>query len=163
MARITLADWTCSINNCRNPLDGDGLHHKFSRYWSKLPGAWIVGQEGMIRTLVSLRATDYSFITKGEISISHIHNLMPGSSESAYDRIWKSLRVRGVHWIEQVGYWTSDLTLHIHDAPPFPTLRKIGEMVVRTDISSIISIYEITLSILCSSATICTIGTTANS
>ena len=127
MARITLADWTCSINGCRNPLDGSGLHRNFSRYWNKIPGAWIVGQEGMNRTSISLRATDYSFITKGEVSISHLCNLMPGSTETTHGRLFKSLRARGVQWVHQTGYWTNGLTLNIHDAPPFPIHRRIDQ------------------------------------
>jgi hypothetical protein len=30
-ARITLADWTCSINHCVNPLEGNGIQQDFTR------------------------------------------------------------------------------------------------------------------------------------
>ncbi|KAJ7839168.1 hypothetical protein B0H13DRAFT_2102367 [Mycena leptocephala] len=40
MARITLSDWTCDINNCIDPLDGPGLTRDFTRYAGKIPRPW---------------------------------------------------------------------------------------------------------------------------
>ncbi|KAF9002836.1 hypothetical protein BDZ89DRAFT_1241833 [Hymenopellis radicata] len=60
MARITLADWQCSINGCVNPLDGAGLDRGFSRYRGRHPSAWITAQQAMgsLGVKLSLRLTD---------------------------------------------------------------------------------------------------------
>ena len=46
MARITLAEWTCSINNCENPIDSPS-ERKYSRLNRKLPTAYIEAQSGL--------------------------------------------------------------------------------------------------------------------
>ncbi len=38
--------------------------------------------------------------------------------------MWKSLRIRGVHWLHQAGHWKQDDTLDIPTNPPFSTSRK---------------------------------------
>jgi hypothetical protein len=47
MALITLADWTCSINDCINPLSDAGIHKDFTRCLSyhTIPAAWIIAQK----------------------------------------------------------------------------------------------------------------------
>jgi hypothetical protein len=49
MALITLADWTCSINECINPLVQPGIMKDFSRrlQYHTIPAAWIVAQKEM--------------------------------------------------------------------------------------------------------------------
>ncbi|KAJ7936520.1 hypothetical protein B0H13DRAFT_1541802, partial [Mycena leptocephala] len=42
LARITLADWTCTINNCTNPIDSDGLSRSFTQYPGRIPFGWIL-------------------------------------------------------------------------------------------------------------------------
>ena len=42
MARLTLADWTCTINHCVCPLDGKGLLRDFTGQYRKIPAAWII-------------------------------------------------------------------------------------------------------------------------
>lgn len=128
MARITMADWACSINGCKSPLDDVGIRYNFTRYWSKIPGAWIVGQQGMNQVNLKLWKTDQSFITRGEISLSHLFNLMHSNSEvSALGHMWKSLWNRGVHWINQVGQWKPDNSLYIPEMPPFSTKWKANK------------------------------------
>ncbi|KAG6852626.1 hypothetical protein C0991_010345 [Blastosporella zonata] len=47
MALVTLADWTCHVNKCQDPLDGLGLKRSFSRQSSSLPSAWLTAHEAM--------------------------------------------------------------------------------------------------------------------
>ena len=65
MARINLADWTCSINDCINPLEGWGLIKSFTRYYQKIPASWIIPQKAMstLSPKLSLRLTDCSYIS----------------------------------------------------------------------------------------------------
>src|SRR5882762_91102 len=37
ITHITLADWTCGINNCMGLLDGRGLKRNFSQYYKRIP------------------------------------------------------------------------------------------------------------------------------
>jgi hypothetical protein len=70
---ITLANWTCGINGCIGPLDGLGLRQNFTQYYKKIPAAWIIAQETLshLKPKLSLRHTDTSHISHGNISISH--------------------------------------------------------------------------------------------
>ncbi|KAF9006308.1 hypothetical protein BDZ89DRAFT_1095452 [Hymenopellis radicata] len=92
MARITLADWQCSINGCVNPLDGAGLERRFSRYRGRLPSAWITAQQAMRDpgVMLSLRSTDQSHVLRGDMSLTHV------SADVPHGRTWVSLRKRGV-------------------------------------------------------------------
>jgi hypothetical protein len=77
MARLTLADWMCSINGCVNPLDGRGLRKDFTRYYHKIPASQIFTQRAMskLNPKLSLRLTDSSHIMRGDVSIMHALNL----------------------------------------------------------------------------------------
>ncbi|KAJ7174787.1 hypothetical protein C8R46DRAFT_892209 [Mycena filopes] len=43
MARITLADWTCSVNHCCSPFDGS-MDRTFIRQKRNIPWSWILAQ-----------------------------------------------------------------------------------------------------------------------
>jgi hypothetical protein len=47
VAWITLADWTCDINNCVYPLDGNSLNKNFMHHYQKMPTSWIIAQKIM--------------------------------------------------------------------------------------------------------------------
>ena len=88
MARLTLADWTCSINNCIYPLDGKGLRRDFTgQYWNIL-AVWIIAQKVMttLDPKMSLRATDSLHIPHGDVSISHILNVAKAHGKVVPDR-----------------------------------------------------------------------------
>ena len=57
VALITLADWTCGINNCVGLLDGHGLKHNFSQYYKRILAAWIIAQN----TLTCLKPKCYGY------------------------------------------------------------------------------------------------------
>ncbi|KAJ6615971.1 hypothetical protein B0H10DRAFT_2219845 [Mycena sp. CBHHK59/15] len=66
MARITMADWTCMINNWIDPIDEMGLRTDFSHYPSKIPYGWIVTQKvmGSVTPRLSLRITERAEILR---------------------------------------------------------------------------------------------------
>jgi hypothetical protein len=112
MARITLADWTCSINDCINPLEGVGIHKDFTRriQYHTIPAAWIIAQKEMGTMTPPLRlcSTDQSHILNGDVSISHClkliktHNISSPDGSAAY-----SLRAAGFKLVKQLGEWIS--------------------------------------------------------
>jgi len=80
MAHITIADWTCSINHCVNPLTGTGIKQFFTPHlqYHTIPAAWIITQKemGSMKPPLCLCATDQSHILNGDVSISHCLKLI---------------------------------------------------------------------------------------
>lgn len=76
MARITKTDWTCEKCGCVNPLDATGLQKDCTCQMSSIPASWIIAQKAMRSISLSLKETDQSYISKGEISLSHTINLL---------------------------------------------------------------------------------------
>jgi Reverse transcriptase (RNA-dependent DNA polymerase) len=120
MALITLADWTCSINDCINPLEGIGILKDFSRRlpYHTIPAAWIIAQKEMSTMKPPLRlcSTDRSYLLQGDVSISHClkiiktHDLSCPSGSAAY-----SLRSAGFLLVKQLGSWSlSNHTIKFH-------------------------------------------------
>ncbi|KAJ7774186.1 hypothetical protein DFH07DRAFT_800602 [Mycena maculata] len=114
MARITLADWTCTINECVDPLDGDGLDSDFSHYAAKVPYGWIVAQKAMGKMFprMSPRMTERAEILKGDVSLSHCATLHdhripnpPGTRKLLDGNNLRSLRAKGIRTIVDVGLW----------------------------------------------------------
>lgn len=108
MARLVLADWTCSINDCVNPLDGIGLAKNFTRYYRKIPASWIIAQKAMLtlNLKLSLCLTDCSYISQGTISISHTLNLCHTRGVTVPDgRALRSLTSKGILKLSDPGLW----------------------------------------------------------
>jgi hypothetical protein len=108
MARLTLADWTCVINHCVYPLDGKGLLRDFTGYYRKIPAAWIIAHK-VLTTLepkMALRATDRSYILRGEVSLSHVLNIAKAHGKLIPDgRSVKTLSSRGIVLLADIGSW----------------------------------------------------------
>jgi Reverse transcriptase (RNA-dependent DNA polymerase) len=110
MALITLADWTCSMNNCINPLAEPGILKNFSRrmHFNTIPAAWIIAQKemGSMKPPLCLHSTDQSHILNGDVSISHTLKILKSfdnaapSGSSSY-----SLRTMGIRLVNQIGVW----------------------------------------------------------
>ena len=110
MALITLADWTCTANDCINPLTEPGIFKDFTRriHFNTIPAAWIVAQRqmGLMKPPLVLCSTDQSHVLQGDVSISHIlkilktHDNTSPSGLSAF-----SLRAAGIKLIKQLGTW----------------------------------------------------------
>ena len=122
LALITLADWTCQINECINPLSDPGINKDFTRrlHFHTIPAAWIVAQKhmGALKPPLRLLSTDQSHILNGDVSISHSlklikpHNDLSPSGSASY-----SLRMAGIRQINQLGSWRS--INHVMTFAPF--------------------------------------------
>ncbi|KAJ6631046.1 hypothetical protein B0H10DRAFT_1773796 [Mycena sp. CBHHK59/15] len=110
MARITLADWTCSINNCTNPLDAHGLTRNFALHADRIPYGWITAQKAMSSTFpkLALKRTDLPRILSGDVSLSHIlstfHNHLP-AVQCPNGHVLHSLRAKGICQLKDMGQW----------------------------------------------------------
>lgn len=123
MALITLADWTCHLNNCVNPLTRPGILKDFSQclHSHTVLAAWIIAQKqmGAMKPPLRLPATDYSHILNGEVSISHSLKILKSydntcpSGSAAY-----SLRTAGIKLVNQIGKWF--VVNHIFKFLPYP-------------------------------------------
>ncbi|KAJ6595496.1 hypothetical protein DFH09DRAFT_1409997 [Mycena vulgaris] len=91
-----MTGWTCSINDCINPVNGAGLDQNFGHYASKVPFGWIVAQKVMVSTSprISLRMMERVEI----LQASGTQRLLDGHN------IW-SLRAKGIHIVKDVGAW----------------------------------------------------------
>ena len=112
MARFTLADWTCNINGCINPLDGRGLTKDFTRYYRKIPASWIFTQKGMskLNPKLSLRLTDSSHIIQGDVTIMHALNLCQANGNKVPNgHALHSIVSKGLMKLSDVGLWHKNL------------------------------------------------------
>jgi hypothetical protein len=76
MAHITRADWICEKCGCINPLDEMGLEKDCTRQTKSIPTSWIVAQKMMRSMSLTLKETDQSYISKGEVSLAHTINIL---------------------------------------------------------------------------------------
>ena len=88
MARLMLANWTCSINKCNYSLDGKDLQRDFTGQYQNIPAAWIIAQKVMttLDSKRSLRPTDSSHILHSDVSISHVLNVTKAYRKVMPDR-----------------------------------------------------------------------------
>ena len=124
IVRLTLADWTCSINNCIYLLDGKGLNQNFTHYWKCIPTAWIIAQQymGSNELRLALHCTDVSYISSGDIVILHVLNLAKGQSIAVPDghAMW-SITSKGIQLLKDVGQWVllnGRIKFEPHKLPP---------------------------------------------
>ena len=113
MARIMLMDWTCERNNCVYPLDGEGLLKDFSQQTQLIPAEWVTAQKVLRDLSLSLRLTDQSGIVEGDVLLSHVKNLCNHQGSQVFADITgislRSLCLKGVRTLSDVGDWTLDL------------------------------------------------------
>lgn len=111
MAKITLADWTCYINNCIYPLDGRGLERNFSRFLGSIPSAWLIAHEHLANLRLALRQTDVSFLREGNCSISHVvaaAKSVPHVDNALTGHAIRSIRSMGFTKLRDLGFWSVD-------------------------------------------------------
>ena len=76
--QITLADWTCLLNKCINPISCP--NHCKSQYpkLSKIPAMWIIAQKAlqMCPGRFRLLSTDQSHIINGDVLIAHCLSIL---------------------------------------------------------------------------------------
>ena len=129
IARLTLADWTCSINSCTYPLDGKGLNQNFTHYCKCIPTAWIIVQQymGSNELRLALRHTDISYISSGDIAISHVLNLAKGQSIAVPDgHAMQSITSKGIRLLKDVKQWVL-LNGRIEFEPHKPPTNTLGK------------------------------------
>ncbi|KAJ7189347.1 hypothetical protein GGX14DRAFT_580783 [Mycena pura] len=110
LARITLADWMCSINGCINPVDADGLSRDFTRYPDRIPFAWIVAQSAMASKdlKITLKRTHIDGILSGHVSLSHIlqvYSKFHPSPQNPNGHAINSFRGKGIRCLNDMGSW----------------------------------------------------------
>lgn len=112
LARITLADWTCMINNCAYPLDGNGLNRNFTKLRSiRVPHAWTIAHKvlGSIKPRISIRMTGREEIITGDVSLSHCFNIHNPTCSQKSDKLDKNcsnaLKARGIQLMKHIGKW----------------------------------------------------------
>src|ERR1700683_2038054 len=111
MARLTLANWTCTINHCVYLLDGKGLLRDFTGYYQKIPAAWIIAHKAMmtLELKLALILTDSSYILCGEVSLSHVLNISKAQGRLVPDeRAVKTLSSHGVVYLANIGSWQTE-------------------------------------------------------
>ncbi|KAF5333796.1 hypothetical protein D9758_015263 [Tetrapyrgos nigripes] len=80
MARITLADWSCSLNCCLHPFVYDSLHRSFLPFTfsshRKLPFVWVLAHDHLQKLDISLHSMDQSHVFLGDVSLQHCVNVL---------------------------------------------------------------------------------------
>ncbi|KDR77658.1 hypothetical protein GALMADRAFT_119768 [Galerina marginata CBS 339.88] len=114
MALITRTDWICEKNQCLDPLDGIGLQKNYTRQLKSIPAGWITAQHTMHNLSLSLRETDQSHITKGDVSLSHAvqvynHKITPIDPSRKINKITLgTLRRMKINTVHDLGKWIID-------------------------------------------------------
>jgi len=117
LAKITLLDWMCKKNDCSYPLGGDGLKKDFSHLDQSIPSAWLTAHQVLKKLDLSLIETDQSYITEGDVSLSHIvcscsHNNLQ-ILVNVNGIALRSLQVKGVRRLADTDNWMIDVHSNI--------------------------------------------------
>jgi hypothetical protein len=72
LAKITLTEWMCEKSGCLYPLDGKGLQADFSQLYQSVPSAWLTAHHVLKRLDLSLKEMDQSYISKGDVLLTHV-------------------------------------------------------------------------------------------
>lgn len=113
MALISLADWTCSINDCVNPLDGLGILQDSTRrlQYHTIPAAWIIAQKEM-----GSMKPHYAFVLLIRATYSMVKSLSLtalNSSKNMFPFVLADLRL--THCVPLASNWSTNL---VHGLPP---------------------------------------------
>ncbi|KAF9028044.1 hypothetical protein BDZ89DRAFT_1066395, partial [Hymenopellis radicata] len=102
MALITMADWTCLLNSCRFPLRPRPQSTMCLRSAS-LPFAWRLAQDTITMLGISVRSTDLSFFSGGDVALSHIHRMLDTDHpQSLSHRVITNLASAGITLLKHV-------------------------------------------------------------
>ncbi|KAJ3832134.1 hypothetical protein F5878DRAFT_548596, partial [Lentinula raphanica] len=108
MATITIADWTCAINNCRYPFDGSSVSSNkpiFRRHTHSLPFTWIVAHSTLSQTNTQIRQTDMSFLFTGDVSLRHLLHALPSTAITPTSANISSLERAHSPALNSFGHW----------------------------------------------------------
>lgn len=106
MARITLADWTCMFNGCKNPLGGTTAR-SFSRLKRQLPSAWVTALDVLHHLRLDISSTDQSHLFTGDVALRHIVRAMPPPPLTPDSLVISNLERAGLTHLSHVACWTS--------------------------------------------------------
>ena len=130
IARITLADWTCSLNKCINPISRP--NHCKSQYpkLGRIPATWIIAQRTlqMCPGRFKLLSTDQSHIINGDVSIAHCLTLSSSYSdtgEKTYGHTLRTTKAAGLKLIKDIGFWEMDVHTGSTKFTQKPTLHSL--------------------------------------
>ena len=137
MAIITLMDWMCEKNGCRYPLDGIGSRKDFTRFFRSIPAGWIVAQKLMIDLSLFLRQTDQSYITQGDVSLTHVLYASDLSTLQIPSKVngvtLRSLRLKGIQNLKDIGNWVIDRNGDIVISVNAPSFDKTWSLAARNN------------------------------
>jgi hypothetical protein len=118
-ARITYADWICSLSNCRNPLSGMD-HDTYICKRKGIPQAWITARRACRDNDAELLPTDLSYLSRGEISIKHYLNCtshLHCASEKSH--ITRNTNMLGITSISEIGHWIQPARVFVFNPTPY--------------------------------------------
>ncbi|GJE96473.1 hypothetical protein PsYK624_126700 [Phanerochaete sordida] len=127
IARITLADWTCTLNNCLHPLGGPSAR-SFSRSAHLIPSAWTIAVDVLRVHGLSIRPTDLSHLSSGRVALRHVVRTQPAPPVSPSSLAITNLERAGITQLCDVASWPArpcaDATLRPHAVVPPALLGK---------------------------------------
>ncbi|RDX46496.1 hypothetical protein OH76DRAFT_1558338 [Lentinus brumalis] len=105
MARITLADWTCMLNDCQGPLEGT-VARSFARSKRTLPTAWITALDVLRELGLAVRLTDQSHLFTGDVALRHLVRGLPPPPTTPDSLVITNLERAGITHLHQVASWS---------------------------------------------------------
>ncbi|KAK0464798.1 uncharacterized protein EV420DRAFT_1303188 [Desarmillaria tabescens] len=121
MALITLADWTCALNDCQFPLHGKSLSSLTSRRHPCLPFPWLVAQSALSHLNISIHDTDLSYLFHGDISLVHLNKLLPHTKTVPHHHL-TNLANADITTLRQLASFPSPSSLSITSPPCNPLI-----------------------------------------
>lgn len=111
LARITLADWTCQLNNCACPLQAHSPR-SFNRSRHSIPAAWITAHQALRESGLSIMLTDKSHLFTGDVALRHVARTALASPHTPDSHMITNLERAGVLRLADVATWHSATPMH---------------------------------------------------
>jgi ribonuclease HI len=110
IAEITMQEWSCTFNQCLNPLHLDNGKILKTRdlqaaLIDKIPRAWGTAVTIMDDLELSLVHTDQSYVLDGKISVTHARNLMRANGMEPAEH-GRGVSPEDNQWIQNDPAWT---------------------------------------------------------
>ncbi|CDO70490.1 hypothetical protein BN946_scf184569.g33 [Trametes cinnabarina] len=106
MARITMADWTCMLNNCKSPLEGTVIR-SFQRVNRRLPSAWITAAAVLKDLGLAIYPTDQSYLYSGDVALRHLIRCFPSRPPAPNSLSITNLERAGLTHLSQVATFSN--------------------------------------------------------
>ena len=146
MARITLADWQCSLTKCIFPFSHNGLCISYRLSRPSIPIHFTLAHQVLCSLKLNILPTEQSACVSGEISIIHVAHQLPNSPHITSLRCYINTPY---HFLRAWGSWhqwglsPSNSHFNLSDNPnPFPlslpqhyNFRTVQQWLVGIDLS----------------------------